>query len=577
MNTSSSRPSRRLILLIIVAAVLLGGLALDLAQRGFVWQVFWSLTGEETPLSQLRGMLELTGNLTRPQPHIDPYVPVQHAGVYPFGINTFLEQEVEPAKREQSLQMIRDAGFGWIRQQFPWADIEIHARGDFEDRRNDLDGDGTPDAISAWAKYDHIAALAQQFGIDIHARLDNPPEWAQSIAGDFAPPADVQDFVNYAVAVAERYRGQIRYYQVWNEPNIYPEWGEQNVDPEAFTDLLCRTYDALKAVDPQIVVIAPPLSPTVSLTGRDLNDFIYLQRMYSAGAGACFDVLAAQGYGFNSGPADRRLSTTSLTFARSLYLREMMVANGDAHKPIWITELAWNPIDSPDVPPDVSARENYGVATQAQAAAYLPLAYERAQREWPWVGVMHYWFFKRAADFERGQSWYYFRMVEPDFTPLPVYDSIRAYIADLTPALYRGVHQGEHWAIDSGESELVTHAEAQFGEAVRMNGMRFTAYGTGLRLRWHAAGESVPVEITVNDSTWLLIPGFGWNEETLAFSVLPQTFTVTTEDAGWLLDSVIVYDYTTEHVLAIVVVTLIIIMLPTLILMWRRRRAPGRA
>lgn len=557
----------------VVALALLGGLALDLANRGLAWQIFWSLTGEETPLAQARAMLELPGNLFRPQPQIDPYVPIQHAGVYPFGINTFLEQEVEIAKREQSLQMIRDAGFGWIRQQFPWADIEIHGRGDFDDRRNDLDGDGTPDTISAWDKYDNIVALAQQYGVEIHARLDNPPEWAQAVAGDFAPPADGQDFVNYAVAVAERYRGQIRYYQLWNEPNIYPEWGEQNIDPEAFTDLLCRTYDALKTVDPSIVVIAPPLSPTVSLTGRDLNDFIYLQRMYNAGAGACFDVLAAQGYGFNSGPTDRRLSTTSLTFARSLYLRDMMVANGDAHKPIWITELAWNPIDSPDVPPDVSARENFGVVTQAQAAAYLPLSYERAQREWPWVGVMHYWFFKRAADFERGQSWYYFRMVEPDFTPLPVYASIREYITGITPTLYRGVHQGEHWAIDSGDGERVTTAEAQFDEAVRVNSLRFTAYGTGLRLRWQSAGDSLPVEVTINGETRLLIPGFGLNESTLALSIFPQQIDVSSEDTGWLLDSVTVYDYTTEHALAIAAGILTLLLIPVVIIFIRRRRA----
>ncbi len=56
------------------------------------------------------------------------------------------------------------------------------------------------------------------------------------------PPADFQDFVDYAVAVAERYQGRIQYYQVWNEPNLYPEWGDQTVNAEAYTDLLCRTY-----------------------------------------------------------------------------------------------------------------------------------------------------------------------------------------------------------------------------------------------------------------------------------------------------------------------------------------------
>src|SRR5690606_6946581 len=133
----------------------------------------------------------------------------------------------------------------WIRQQFPWEDIEIHGKGDFEDRRNDLDGDGQPDAISAWDKYDTIVDLAEQYGVQILARLSTPPDWAQSpeVTGDFAPPADLQDFIDYAVAVAERYQGRITHYQVWNEPNLYPEWGDQTVNAEAYTEMLCRSEE----------------------------------------------------------------------------------------------------------------------------------------------------------------------------------------------------------------------------------------------------------------------------------------------------------------------------------------------
>ena len=49
---------------------------------------------------------------------------MKYTDVNPFGINVFLEQEVEEAKIRKSLQLIRDAGFHWIRQEFPWEDIE---------------------------------------------------------------------------------------------------------------------------------------------------------------------------------------------------------------------------------------------------------------------------------------------------------------------------------------------------------------------------------------------------------------------------------------------------------------------
>lgn len=409
--------------LLIALAVLL---ALDLRAHGLIYNALWSVTGEETPLAQARGLVEYLGNFLRPQPNTAPDAPIQYADVSPYGVNTFLQTEVEPAKRERQVQMIADAGFQWIRQQFPWEDIEIHGRGDFEDRRN-VDAVGI---ISAWDKYDNIVDLAEKYGLTIMARLDNPPAWthANPDIGEKAPPDDVQDFVNYAVTVAERYKGRLTYYQIWNEPNIYPEWGNQPVNPEAYTDLLCRTYTALKAVDSGIVVISGPLSPTVSLTPENLNDFIFLQRMYDAGAGKCFDVMSAQGYGFYSGPTDRRLRPMTLTYARHIYIRDIMVNNGDAHKPIWLSEAAWNaqPEDHNIVQIQFG---DFGIVTEEQAARYMPLAYQRAQEEWPWVGVIFYWFFKQENDSRKNQASYYFRMVEPDFTPLPVYDSMKAYIA----------------------------------------------------------------------------------------------------------------------------------------------------
>src|SRR5690606_18006047 len=172
-------------------------------------------------------------------------------------------------------------------------------------------------------------------------------------SSDLAPPDDFQDYVNFAVAVAERYKGRVTHYQIWNEPNIYPEWGNQFADPVAYTEMLCRTYAALKAVDPEIVVLSAAIAPTISLDGfQGYQDVIYLQKMYNAGAGDCFDILSAQGYGLFSGPTDERLRLTSVTNARHIYYRDIMVNNGDAHKPIWISEAAWNGVADAELPAD---------------------------------------------------------------------------------------------------------------------------------------------------------------------------------------------------------------------------------
>ncbi|HID88063.1 MAG TPA: hypothetical protein EYP55_11950, partial [Anaerolineae bacterium] len=184
--------------------------------------LLFNLTGEEALIEQVKGVgALLLLKLTRPPVETRPYTPMAHTGLNPYGVNTFLEQEVEEAKVRRSLQMIPDAGFRWIRQEFPWEDIEIHGKGDFEDRR-------TEPHRSAWEKYDRIVELAEEYGIEILARLDNPPAWSRAAgdaAGTLAPPDDFEDYGDFVHAVVSRYRGRIKYIQIWNEPNIYPEWG----------------------------------------------------------------------------------------------------------------------------------------------------------------------------------------------------------------------------------------------------------------------------------------------------------------------------------------------------------------
>ncbi len=398
---------------LLVAA--LAGLLLVLLALWPASDSLYDLTGEEEWPGQLAGIVHWLNSAVRPQPQLEPDLLRSNNLPSPFGVNTFLQQEVEPLKRMRSLSMAREAGFRFIRQEFQWEDIEIHGKGDYVDRRNVSEG------IDAWEKYDQIVQQADQEGIGILARLSNPPSWSREgengVTGALAPPDDYNDFADFAAAVAARYQGRIHYYQVWNEPNGNDEWGFQDADPEAYTELLCLANRRIKEADPEAVVLAGALTPTLAMDGRNMNDLIYLQRMYNAGAASCFDVMSAQGYGLWSGAADQRLRPTVINFQHHLLLRDLMVKNGDGHKPIWISEMGWNV-----VPDDMEAR--FGRVTEEQQARYTIEAYQRLQEEWPWVEVANYWFLKRPSDSEKDQSWYYFRLLEPDFIPLPVYDAL---------------------------------------------------------------------------------------------------------------------------------------------------------
>jgi hypothetical protein len=482
-----------------IAAVLLLGTLITASLlwllRAPIRDYLSGVTGEEDSWEQVKGLGRLIIlRLTRPPLQLEPYAPMAHAGVNPFGMNTFLEQEVEPAKVEKALQMIHAAGFRWIRQELPWEDIEQSAKGDFYDHKWN---------VSAWEKYDRIVALANQYGIQVIARLGNPPAWSRAdgnARGSFAPPDDLQDFGDFVHTVVSRYKGKVTYYQIWNEPNIYPEWGEQPVDAAGYVRLLQIAYRRAKEADPDCVILCAGLAQTLETGPLNLSDLVYLQQMYDAGVRGYFDIMGVMAYGLWTGPGDHRASPELTNFSRPQLIRDIMVRNGDADKPLWATEVGWN-----TVPLDFPAFPLYGRVTEEQQARYAVQAYQRAQQEWPWMGVLNYWFFKRATDSERDQVFYYFRLVEPDFAPLPAYDALKEY-ANQPPQVHIGYHQEDHWALTwEGDWQEIADRQAVLGAFRRSTTpgdvLRCTFEGSDLQLVVGTSPQGGVLAITIDGGT----------------------------------------------------------------------------
>jgi hypothetical protein len=410
------------VLLLVIGAVL--AVRLEPVRRYMV-----SVTGEEDTWEGAKGVVALTLlRLTSRTLSLEPDAPIDHLGVGQVGANTFLQLEADPENVRRTYASLRDAGVTWARQQFPWEDIEIHGKGDFQDRRNEP-------PRSAWEKYDRIVAGAKAHGIELLVRLDDPPDWAYAdpaASGSMGPPDDLEDYGDFVAAVAKRYCGRVRYYQLWNEPNIYPEWGERSVDPAGYAALLRIGAQRVRAACPDAFVVSAALAQTTEPGGRNMDDLAYLQALYDAGWRDDFDVLATQGFGLWTGPLDRRASASRANFARVQLAREVMVRNGDAAKPVWITEMGW---DSP--PAEQSAP--YGRVTEETRARYTLDAYDRMAREWPWAGVGFLWFFRRPNWEWHAQPQGYFRLVEPDWTTTAAWQALSQRSREA-PALGRGRH-----------------------------------------------------------------------------------------------------------------------------------------
>ncbi|MBI4301940.1 MAG: cellulase family glycosylhydrolase [Chloroflexi bacterium] len=358
------------------------------------------------------GMIIVPDPITKPATSTNIIAnPIPDTDVNPLGANFFLDREVELWKKEQTLKMAQEAGIGWVKVLFSWDSIEPR-KGYFWDDRYKK---------STWEKYDEMVELAEKYGMKIIARLDRPPDWTrQDNSFKTSPPDDFYDYADFVYAVVSRYKGRIQHYQIWNEPNIWPEWGNRPVDPKGYVELLKIAYQRAKLADPNALVLSAPLAQTLEKSPSNLNELDYLEAMYQAGAKDYFDILLANAYGFSLPPNDPP-DPDRLNFARITLLREVMVRNGDTNKAVWINEFGWNAAPS-DFPQD---KLYWGRVSEKQQAEYTIEGINMA-RLWGWVGVINIWYFRQVGDispWERAD--YYFRIVDIDFTPRLVYYKLR--------------------------------------------------------------------------------------------------------------------------------------------------------
>jgi len=330
-----------------------------------------------------------------------------------FGVNVALEQETSAADRQRALSLAKAAGFAWVRQHFPWAQMEPQP-GQFD-----------------WALWDAIVAECAAQNLRLIAVLDTSPAWARqggANAVPTAPPADPNDLARFAATLANRYRGRLAAVQVWDQPNIRPHWGERYASPAEYVALLQPVAAALHAADPHIVVLAGGLAPTIEQSEWNQSEVAYLDGMYRAGAKGSFDALAAKPYGFWSGPEDRRVAPDVLNFSRLILLRETMLRYGDGERAIWAVEFGWNAL-----PAGWSGRASpWGTDSEGKQAGRTVAALRRAQTEWPWLAVacLQGLRFPAAApdDPLRG-----FALLSDDFSPRATYTAVQA-LATTSPA-----------------------------------------------------------------------------------------------------------------------------------------------
>lgn len=190
-----------------------------------------------------------------------------------------------------------------------------------------------------WRNYDPLVSRARQEGLKLLAILGfrHDSSWTSNEA----------DWRYYVRAAANHYRGQIKAYEIGNEPDIVSENSET---PANYALLVQAAYEEIKVADPAALVVGGALATVRSASGER---YPYLRAWFDAhrqryGSNPQMDVFSFHQYAL------------SLAWYRDTLLPELRAILADyglANKPIWLTEHAAQ-VDDPEIGSE-AAQANY--------------------------------------------------------------------------------------------------------------------------------------------------------------------------------------------------------------------------
>lgn len=182
-----------------------------------------------------------------------------------------------------------------------------------------------------FARLDRYVAIGERTGVELLLPLGLTPGWASARPGEkssyqkgnAAEPADIEDWRRYVRTVAERYKGRITHYEIWNEVNVSTFFSGST---EKLVELTCEAHKILHAVSPDNVLA----SPSWVGAGSEPEQF---ETFLKKGGKACIDVVSYHFY------VPKRQPEDVVELIRRV--QRAMANQGVAKLPLWNTEFGW--------------------------------------------------------------------------------------------------------------------------------------------------------------------------------------------------------------------------------------------
>ena len=129
---------------------------------------------------------------------------------------------LDPAKRDRTLQEVRDLGVDRVRALVYWRDYAPAPRSKRRPRFDATDPGAYPAGV--WSHLDGLFNSAGDRGITVQLTLTGPvPRWATKRKRDNLTRPSTKEFRAFATAVGRRYGDRVGVWSIWNEPN-HPEF-----------------------------------------------------------------------------------------------------------------------------------------------------------------------------------------------------------------------------------------------------------------------------------------------------------------------------------------------------------------
>ncbi len=301
---------------------------------------------------------------------------------------------------EQNLESILQAGITSIRDEVVWSAIER------EQGRLEM-----PE------RFDSYVRQAAAAGLDVLLILNYANRFYDDGDRPRSPEA-IEAFCRYAEYVVEYFGADVRRYEIWNEWDIgigLPERHRRGGSPEDYMRLLRAVYPRIKAVDPEITVLAG-----ASTSGGVKRG--WLEEILQRGALDYSDAISIHSYNYND-PFPHR--TPEACSAWMTEVRAMIRSYNDGQEvPFYVTEMGW------------PTHDGRGGTCPQLAASYLARLYLLARQSPSFQGIWWYDFQDDGWDPEYNE--HNFGLVRPDLTPKPAYHVLAELAAWVSQAEFCG-------------------------------------------------------------------------------------------------------------------------------------------